>query len=119
MAIELSSLPKQNTIKEELIRLYLGCIGQALDVYGAGVKSVVFWKFEKMSGVSRNEIYLYPEQFIDTIRSIFGAGVSSIEKAMIREIKESSGISYIDPSSLPIALRQLRSYFSAKVNETL
>src|SRR5487761_427176 len=105
---KMSSLLGNTLFEGSASSLFLQYLDKALDHYGSSVKQVVYWKFEKTHNLSRNEIYAHPEQFVETIRAIFGTGTSSIEKDMIREMERSSGLTRLDSSNLVNALRQLR-----------
>ncbi|MGI0081242.1 MAG: hypothetical protein ACRECH_16670 [Nitrososphaerales archaeon] len=112
----MAKLSESTVIEQGAGTLFLHYLDEALDIYGSSVKQVVYWKFEKTHHLSRNEIYAHPEQFVETIRIIFGTGMSSIEKDMVRKIERDSGLTNLDADNLVDALRQLKSALGRRTN---
>ena len=112
----MSSLLGNTLFEGSASSLFLQYLDNALDVYGSSVKQVVYWKFEKTHHLSKKDVYAHPEKFVETIRTIFGTGMSSIEKDMIRKLELCSGMSHLDSNNLVVALRQLKSTLIAKGN---
>ncbi len=112
----MAKLFESTVIEQGTGALFLRYLDEALDIYGSSVKQLVYWKFEKTHHLSRNEIYAHPEQFVETIRIIFGTGMSSIEKDMVRKIERDSGLTNLDTDNLVDALRQLKSALSIGTN---
>jgi hypothetical protein len=70
----------------------LTVVDRALDQYGASVKQVVYWNFEMRYGHARSDLVNHPEQFLKTIRAIFGDGAPIVEKKISSEVKSASGL---------------------------
>jgi hypothetical protein len=95
-------------------RLYLRYLEDAMKIYGATASQVVFWRFEKDTGLMRSEIYLHPERFVQALQSIFGVGYSLIAKVIISRFKQM--IPGFESSDLLEALRRLRRYLNETSN---
>jgi hypothetical protein len=109
----MSDLSPSTVVQSRAGVLILQYLDQALDVYGTSVKQVVYWKFENTHHLSRNEISSHPEKFVETIRTIFGTGTSSIEKDIARDVQQRAGFKYID-SDLVTVLRKLDDILNQK-----
>ena len=66
----------------------LVAIDRAFSKFGQSVSSVVFWKFQFDTKLSKEEITLRPDLFTKTIRDIFRDGATVIELAIISELKK-------------------------------
>ncbi len=63
----------------------LDCIDRGLDSLGDSIKKVVYSNFSRMSNTNREAILERPEQFLQSIESLFGKNVHNLEASVIRE----------------------------------
>ena len=63
------------------------CVTRAIDIkYGEGVRQVLYWKFQDTTKLGIRDIPKRPDLFVNCMRQIFGAGSSSIERAITDEM---------------------------------
>jgi hypothetical protein len=93
--------------EREVSSQLLSSLDRALDEYGASVKQVVYWNFERTYGYERSEIFNHPEEFVKTLNTIFGGGAAIVERKISAQIKATRGFTrdYSDLSELFKAAR--------------
>jgi hypothetical protein len=84
------SEPAQAPISEMAELLMV--VDKALDQYGGSVKQVVYWNFEMRYGHARSDLVNHPEQFLKTLKAIFGEGAPMVEKKISSEVKLARGL---------------------------
>lgn len=65
----------------------LECIDGGLDVFGASVKSVVYWGLEHEYGMKRTDVLAKPEIFCGFLKEIFGVGSKIVESWIVNKLK--------------------------------
>ena len=87
------------------------CIEKGLNHYGLAMTRVVFWNFETKYGYQKEDIWKYPEKFVQSIEGMFVEGAANVERTIIQEMKSSLTNCELDDSSLSTALKQARAFF--------
>ncbi|MGI0078840.1 MAG: hypothetical protein ACRECH_04380 [Nitrososphaerales archaeon] len=85
------------------------CIDAGLKVFGDSVPQVVYWRLEQTSHLRKEEIPKKLEEFVSGLRSMFGAGLPSISRSIVRELRNRIGVSDLDEADLSAALVRARS----------
>lgn len=70
----------------------LRCVERGLVTIGVSVKQIVYWYIEDGKGLKPRDIPKNPEEFVNTLKEIFGIGASTLEKAIVREMVMEFGI---------------------------
>ncbi len=83
----------------------LTCIDRGLDHLGESVKHVIYWHLENKFGLKKSKIPDEPEEFIKGLGRMYGSGVRTIEKSIVREIAKEFGI---EADSLVEAVKKAR-----------
>ena len=86
----------------------LECIDRGLDTFGANVRMVLYWKMEKDLNLRREDIPEKPETFTKSIENLFGAGSRIVERTLIKQLKQSSGIKSLPSDNLADTITELR-----------
>jgi hypothetical protein len=91
----------------------LECIDKGLQSYGSSFGRVVYWRLQNTSNLSRDEIPSRLEEFVTEIRKMFGSGVKSIERTIIRELQMRVGhpLQIEKDDDLLCALIEAKKYF--------
>jgi len=64
----------------------ISCVTRSIDAkYGEGVRQVLFWKFQDVTGLQVSDIPIKPQLFVECIQRIFGVGARSIERTITDE----------------------------------
>ncbi len=95
---------REGKISAELVT----SLDRALDEYGSSVKQVVYWNFEMTYGYGRESVFSHPEEFVKTLKSIFGSGAALVEKRISSEIRSAQGLDGDNSESLVNLLRTAR-----------
>ncbi len=66
--------------------IILACAKRAIDVYGSGVLDVLLWDFARRADLSPLEIARYPDEFVCSIREVFGNASSIVEEKITLQI---------------------------------
>ncbi|MEM2103791.1 MAG: hypothetical protein QW717_02720 [Candidatus Bathyarchaeia archaeon] len=83
--------PKENGFGAILLE----AIDEALQsTLGESGKTVVYYHFQKNSGVEREDIPEKPEVFIEFLNRLFGFGAKIIEEAIVKSLCSKLGIEY-------------------------
>ena len=90
----------------------LDCIDKGLDVFGASVKTVVYWGFEHDYGMEKRDVVTKPELFCNHMRDIFGQGSEIVERRIGHELRKAFGLEDVDKYDLTLAIKMIRSEFS-------
>ncbi len=87
-------------------------VADALDTYGMGVSKIVFYHFQKRTGLEAIEIANRPEEFSQTIRDFFGISGSAVEAIISRRIRQGfdlgRGVALAKPASFVEVVKAAR-----------
>ena|ERR1700730_3020562 len=64
------------------------CIDRGFSSFGTSVGTVIYWKFEFTTKLSRTDVARRPDLLSKTIREIFKDGSSIIENAIILQLRK-------------------------------
>jgi len=115
-----SPLPKlksQEDIDAYCSDQFLVCVDTALDRYGESVKVVVYHALQNEFGLTRQDISSSPERLAIGLEKFFGVGSKPVEKAILHEMKEFSGIKDLDQRDLLTALKRVRHHLNMVASE--
>jgi hypothetical protein len=84
---------------------FLDAIDRGLDVFGANVHIVVYFELRKSHGISREDISLKPQLFVDVVNQFFGVGAAVVSRSIRKELEITSGIKDLTSKDLLTALR--------------
>ena len=91
--------------RKQYLEVYLSSIDRGLDVFGSNVRLVVYYELEKTFGISREDIPLKPDLFVETIDKLFSVGALTVSRAICKELEASSGIKDLSTKNLLSALK--------------
>jgi len=86
-------LKRRNSKKEEFNRILLEAIDETLDVLGESVKKTLLYYLKRDYSIEEKEIPKNFENFISTLRDIFGeAGTAFLERRIVEALYRRLGI---------------------------
>jgi hypothetical protein len=105
--------PGEGGKKRSIVALQvIQCIEKALSRFGESTPAIVFWNFESVFKVHKDEILSYPDEFVLSLEKMFGVGSKLIESVLLGEINSSFHelVADKDSQDLTTALKQVRAY---------
>jgi len=64
----------------------LKCVDEGLDVFGPSVKTVIYFRFQTVFNLKREDIVRKPELFVECLRGFFGERGFHVESAIVAAI---------------------------------
>ena len=65
----------------------LDCVGRGLDILGESAKASTIYFVEVRGGVKFNQISNKPDEFVNSLRAIFGLGSLELLKSILKELR--------------------------------
>jgi len=94
---------------EELKKRILRCVDKALDTFGESFRQVVYYYVGQNYGLKQQDIVDRPQDFVEALRNIFGAGADVIERVLAENIKSEFNIDIVE-WSFAQAVEEARRY---------
>ena len=85
--------------------MMLACVKRAIDAYGGGVLNVVLWDLNRRVGLSSEDVASNPEEFVNSIREVFGNASCIVEERITQQICEDFHFNTTKVSGLADAVR--------------
>jgi hypothetical protein len=87
-------------------------IDRGLEMFGNGVKEVVYYRMNATLKMNRMDIPQKPQEFVSFLEEMFGPGFATVEKSIIRAIAEDFGFPACDSLSSAIVQAKVRIFES-------
>ena len=84
------------------------CVDEGLNLFGSNIRYTIYWRMTILNNIPREGILVNPEAFVRGIESIFGAGASRIEAAIVDKIKRRFNLQTLETTSFPELIHQIR-----------
>ena len=84
------------------------CVDEGLNLFGSNIRYTIYWRMTILNNIPREGILVNPEAFVRGIESIFGAGASRIEAAIVDKIKRRFDLQTLETTSFPELIHQIR-----------
>lgn len=84
------------------------CIDEGLNLFGSNIRYTIYWRMTILNNIPREGILVNPEAFVRGIESIFGAGASRIEAAIVDKIKRRFNIQTFETTRFSDLIHQIR-----------
>jgi hypothetical protein len=109
-----SQIPGESVDQLEPNDSFLNAIDRGLNVFGENVHIVLYFELQKSQGISREEIPLKPQLFVEFVNQFFGVGAAVVSRSIRKELEITSGIKGLTSKDLLTALRTAFHEISAR-----
>ncbi len=87
-------MEEQPEPKKTFDEILMESVDETLSAVGDSDKHLIYFYLRKDLGISKDQIPHRIDDFVETLRSIFGVGAKHFELLLVKQIEAKTGISY-------------------------